>query len=101
MKFFSVRDLRTSSKMIWQTLETEKEIIITNNGKPTALMLPISNDTFDEVMRTVRSMNALWAMRRMQEEAKSAGIENMSLDEINEIIAAARADRAARMERSA
>jgi len=47
MKFYSVRDLRTDSRSIWESLRGNGEAIITNNGKPTALMIDISEDNFE------------------------------------------------------
>lgn len=41
MNFYSVRDLRTASKTMWQNLSSGDEVIITNNGKPSALMIEI------------------------------------------------------------
>ena len=36
MNFYTVRDLRTTPKSIWENLSADGEVIITNNGRPTA-----------------------------------------------------------------
>ena len=51
MNFYSVRDLRTDSKSMWETLSAGNEVVITNNGKPAALMIDIPSDSFDEVVQ--------------------------------------------------
>ena len=92
MNFFTVRDLRTSPKHVWDTLDQEKEVVITNNGKPSALMIPINDANFDDILATVRQVGAARAINRMQMASVKAGLDTMSLDEINAEIAAARAE---------
>jgi len=90
MNFFTVRDLRTSPKNVWDTLSAEKEVIITNNGKPSALMIPINEKDFESVLFTVRQANAMRAVNNMQMAAVKNGLSEMSLDDINAEIEAAR-----------
>ena len=90
MNFFTVRDLRTTPKNVWDTLNEEKEVVITNNGKPSALMIPINDTNFDDVLGVIRQASAMRAVTRMQMAAVKAGLDEMSLDDINAEIAAAR-----------
>jgi len=90
MNFFSVRDLRTTPKQVWDTLNAEREVVITNNGKPFALMIPIVETNFDDVLVAVRQAIAIRAVTRMQLAAAKGGFDKMSLDDINAEIAAAR-----------
>lgn len=90
MNFFTVRDLRTSPKNVWDTLKKEKEVVITNNGKPSALMIPVTDANFDDILATIRQANAMRIVNRMQRQAGKAGLNTMSLDDINAEIAAAR-----------
>jgi antitoxin (DNA-binding transcriptional repressor) of toxin-antitoxin stability system len=39
MKFITVRDIRSSPAAIWKRLPEEQEMVITNNGKPIALLV--------------------------------------------------------------
>ena len=50
MRFITVRDLRTSPAKIWKTLPEEKEMVITNNGRPIALLTPITDGNFEETI---------------------------------------------------
>ena len=67
MKFVTVRDLRTSPAQIWKQLPDEQEMVITNNGKPIALLTPLSDDNLEETLRAVRKARAVSAVRAMQE----------------------------------
>ena len=90
MNFFTVRDLRSTPKTVWDTLEEQKEVVITNNGKPTALMIPIDDTNFEDVLATVRQAGAMRAVNRMRIAAAESGASRLSLDEINAEIMAAR-----------
>ena len=90
MRFFTVRDLRSTPKEVWDTLNAEKEVVITNNGKLSALMIPICDTNFEEVVSAVRQVNVSRAVTRMQMAAVQAGVHAMSLEDINAEIAAAR-----------
>ena len=88
MNFYTARDFRTSSKNIWRTLADSGEVVITNNGKPTALMLNIREDNFDQVIRAVRQAKAMLALNHLRD--LSAGRGFMSDEDIEVEIAAAR-----------
>jgi len=38
MKFLSVRDLRGKSSQVWRELPEQKEMVVTNNGRPIAIL---------------------------------------------------------------
>lgn len=48
MNFYTVRDLRTTPKSIWENLSADGEVIITNNGRPTAILFDIADGSFEE-----------------------------------------------------
>ena len=91
MNFYTARDLRTIPKSIWNTLAANGEVIITNNGKPTALMLNISETNFDEVVKAVRQAKAMIAFNNMRAKATKQGY--MSDEEIESEIAAYRKEK--------
>ena len=88
MNFYSVRDLRTESKRMWNELRSGDEIILTNNGKPSALMVDISDGDLDEVMQAVRQAKAMIAINGMRRRAGREGF--MSDEEIESLINEAR-----------
>jgi len=91
MNFYTARDLRTMPKNIWDKLSEDGEVIITNNGKPTALMLNISETNFDEVVKAVRQAKAMIAFNNMRAKAAKQGY--MSDEEIEAEIAAYRKEK--------
>lgn len=64
MNFYSVRDLRTETKNLWDNLSAGGEVVITNNGKPAALMINIPTDCFDEVVQAVRQAKAMTLLQK-------------------------------------
>jgi PHD/YefM family antitoxin component YafN of YafNO toxin-antitoxin module len=91
MQFVSVRDFRTSSREIWGKLSRDEEIVITNNGKPTALMLNIADDNFEETLRYVRQAKILRTVSEAREEAAERGF--LSSEEIDAEIQAYRREK--------
>jgi len=86
MRFVTVRDFRTSPSNIWRNLPSERELIITNNGKPIALLTPLNDETLEDTVSAVRKAKAINAVKKMQEISVSLGNEKMTLKEINTII---------------
>lgn len=93
MNFFTVRDLRTSPKNVWNVLGEEKEVVITNNGKPSALMIPVTDANFDDILSLVRQVNVQRAVTRMQTASLKAGLDKMTPEEIDAEISEVRAGR--------
>jgi len=93
MKFVTVRDFRTSSANIWKTLPTEQEMVITNNGKPIALLTPLSDRNLEETLSAVRRAKAINAVKLIQQDSIKNGTNEMALDEINSVIKLSRKER--------
>ena len=90
MEFISVRDFRTAPKDVWERLNRQGELVITNNGKPTALLLDLTGGDFEEILASVRQAKAMRAFNLMRQIA--AGGEALSEEEIEAEIRAARAE---------
>ena len=88
MNFYSIRDLRTDAKSLWQTINDGDEAIITNNGKPAAVMVSIPEGYFDESIQAIRQARALIALNSMRIRASRDGYRTD--DEINTLIAEAK-----------
>jgi antitoxin (DNA-binding transcriptional repressor) of toxin-antitoxin stability system len=82
MKFITVRDIRTSPAQIWKQLPEEQEMVITNNGKPIALLTPLSDENLEDTIKAVRKARAINAVRAIQEFSLRNGNNEMSIDEI-------------------
>jgi antitoxin (DNA-binding transcriptional repressor) of toxin-antitoxin stability system len=93
MKFITVRDFRTSSVNIWKTLPEEQEMVITNNGKPIALLTPLSDKTMEDTLSSVRRARAINAVKLIQQQSVKNGTDKMTIEEINNEIKASRKKR--------
>ena len=93
MKFITVRDIRTSPAQIWKQLPEEQEMVITNNGRPIALLTPISDQSLELTLSAVRRARATAAVQNMQKTARDTGADRMTDNEIDEEIRAARGER--------
>lgn len=93
MKFITVRDIRTSPAQIWKQLPEEQEMVITNNGRPIALLTPITDQSLEQTLSAVRRARAMAAVQNMQKRARDLGLDRMTDDEIDEEIRAARRER--------
>ena len=89
MDFLSVREFRASSRNIWRKLSQDGKMVITNNGKPTALLLDISNEDLEETLMNLRQVKAMRLFNRMRNDAERRGF--LSEKEIESEIQAARA----------
>ncbi len=83
MQFISVRDLRGKSAEIWKRLKRMKELIITSNGKPIAILSPTSEETLEESLGAIRTARAITAVEAMQTKSVKEGRDKVSLEEIN------------------
>jgi antitoxin (DNA-binding transcriptional repressor) of toxin-antitoxin stability system len=88
MNFYSVRDLRTDSKRMWTDLTSGDEVVLTNNGKPSALVIDIPEGSFDEIVQAVRQAKAMIALNSIRKKAARTGF--MSDEDIESVIAEAR-----------
>jgi antitoxin (DNA-binding transcriptional repressor) of toxin-antitoxin stability system len=93
MRFVTVRDFRTESANIWATLPQEQEMVITNNGKPVALLTPISDKTLEETISAVRKARAINAAKLLQQQSIKNGTDKITLKEINNEIKKTRKER--------
>jgi len=50
MKFLSIRDLKTKSSKIWKELPNQKEMILTSNGRPIAILSSINETNLEQVL---------------------------------------------------
>ena len=91
MKFVNVRDFRNSSRDIWERVNNDEDVVITNNGKPTAILVSVSENNLDEVLASIRQARAMRAFNRLQEQASSS--EHMDDSEIDAVIKTYRAEK--------
>ncbi len=94
MKFLSVRDLRGKSAEIWKRLEGEREMIITNNGRPIAILAAVNESNLEESLAAFRQARAVEAVASLQRRSVEQGTDKISMVEVEEEIKAVRRKRA-------
>jgi len=94
MKFLSVRELRGKSSRIWETLSKERELVVTNNGRPVAILSSVPEDNVEESLAAIRQARASAAVARLQARSVERGLDKVALKEIEAEIKKARRDRA-------
>jgi antitoxin (DNA-binding transcriptional repressor) of toxin-antitoxin stability system len=90
MKFITVRDLRGRSGQVWNKLAREREVILTSNGKPIAILSAVTEDTLEESLAAVRRARAVAAVETLQRKSVKTGTDRLSSKEISAEIRAAR-----------
>lgn len=66
MKFLSVRDLRSKSGDVWKGLASERELVVTSNGRPIAILSAVTEDTLEETLTAIRRSRAVAAVSEIQ-----------------------------------
>lgn len=93
MKFLSVRDLRSQSAKVWKELPEEREMIITSNGRPIAILAAINETNLEESLSAFRTARAVEATAFLQRRSVEQGTDRIALEEINAEIKAVRGKR--------
>lgn len=93
MKFVTVRDFRTGPGKVWQNLKKAQELVITSNGHPVGLLLPIDGDTLETSLQAYRQARAQLALDEIQRESVKKGSDKISMEEIDQEIKATRRSR--------
>ena len=93
MKFLSVRDLRGKSAQIWKDLPEEREMVITSNGRPIAILATISESNLEESLTAFRQARAVEAVAALQRRSADQGTNRITMDEIDAEIQAVRKKR--------
>jgi len=90
MRFITVRDLRGRPGQVWSKLSREKEVILTSNGKPIAILSAVSEENLEGALMALRQARAIAAVERMQSASIAAGKDRLTPEEIETEIAAVR-----------
>ena len=69
MNYCTIRDLRTNSKKIWG----KDDVIITNNGKPKAVLIKTDEKNFINTLSLIASERSEQAVKDIRKESKKKG----------------------------
>jgi len=96
MKTVTIRDFRTHPKQVRDALKTEREAVLTANGSPVAIMIPVDAGSIEQTLETLRRARALEALRAIRAQSQRRGTATMSSADVDGVIAKARKARSRR-----
>ena len=82
MKFVSVRELRLKPGDVWKAAKVEKDLVITANGRPIAILTGVDENTFEQELAIIQRARALTALDRLHRKSVQKGTHTMSEKEI-------------------
>jgi len=68
---------------VWKDLKIEKELVVTNNGKPIALLTPVAEGNLEETLHSIRKARASEAITSMRKLSSRKGNQSLPMDEID------------------
>ncbi len=90
MKFLSVRDLSSKSAEVWKGLTAEREMVVTSNGRPIAILSAVTEATLEETLAAIRRARAVAALSEIQRRSVRLGTDAITPAEIDAEVAAVR-----------
>jgi len=78
VKFISVRDLRGKSAEVWKDLAGEKEMVVTSNGRPVAILASVNESNVEESLSAFRRARAVEAVAAIQRKSVEEGRDQLS-----------------------
>lgn len=90
MNFYGIRDLSNNTKNVMTSVSTNKKVIITDNGKPSAIMLSINESNFETVLSFVQKLEMQLAVSELQKQSLTNFPDGLSDEDIQKEIEAAR-----------
>ena len=100
LNFLSFRDLRTSTSRINNMLSNDGKIIVTNQGKPAAIMLQVDESTLEDTLTLINQLRLSKTINKMRLSAERSGASEMSLDDVNKEIARSREEKHKRLKKN-
>ena len=92
MNYLAIKDLK-APKLVRETLAAYGTALITNNGKPMAMLVDLAeDDNPEQLAHAIRLARARLALSEIRTVSRRKGNHKLSLAEINAEITAARAE---------
>ena len=90
MSAITIDELKSRPASQWFDPGEKSELIVTLEGKPVAVMLPVNGGTAESTLAAIRSLRAIQAQSGLLDEAAKNGASDLSTAEIDAEIAASR-----------
>ncbi len=95
MEFVTIRDLRLKPAEVWEKLRRQREVVLTSNGRPVAVIAGVNEDDVEETVSALRRARAQAAVTRMRRASAESEASRLTPAEIETEITAARKGRSA------
>ena len=86
-------DLKKKPAKQWLKSARRNDLIVTSNGEPVAILLPVGGESLESTRALMRSIRALQAQSALQQAAVANGASELSAYDVDAEIATARRDR--------
>ena len=93
MQFLTVRELSKSPKETLLALDKDGKAVLTNNGKPKALLFKVDADSFEKTLSLLQKLEFMQNLCEMRLTSMKNGNSKITLDEINAEIKASRREK--------
>jgi hypothetical protein len=93
MQFLTIRELSKAPAETLSRLSGDGKAVLTNNGKPQALLFKIDGDSFEKTLSMLQKLEFLQNLTEMRLTSMKNGNSKMTPGEINAEINAARKER--------
>jgi prevent-host-death family protein len=89
----SIDDLKQQPVGQWLRSVDKGDLVVTSQGRPVAVLLPIGADSLESTLSVLRSVRAAQSLSALQQAAAANGTCDLSTEDIDAEIAAARQSR--------
>ena len=93
MRFLTVRDLRNKSAAVWRDLAEEKELVVTSNGRPVAILSAVSEASLEDSLLAMRRARGMQAVADIQSQSVRQATDRIADEEIEAEIRSVRRKR--------
>ncbi|MFH1075391.1 MAG: type II toxin-antitoxin system Phd/YefM family antitoxin [Pseudomonadota bacterium] len=69
MRFVTIRDLRLKPGDVWKLAAKEKNVVLTANGHPVAILTGVTDKTFEEELEVIQRARVLKALDNIHRDA--------------------------------
>ena len=81
MDYLAVKDLK-KTRELWQKLEEERELVITRNGRPSALIISVTPETVDDALREIRRALFSGAVGRVRKKGAADPPDDAQIEDL-------------------
>lgn len=93
VEFVSIRDLCRRSAAVWRSLARDKDLVVTSDGKPIAVLSATTASTLEASLAALRQARAQHAVAVMQRRARETGADRLTREDVSAEVDAVRRTR--------